>query len=101
MTAQAAALDTESASRGLVADSIQVQELPIRVAQSAERGQPASGHNATHGGRVHVIVRHSANASFAIHGGSLLQNEFLVDGAPNTARTTTVNNNIALMPVSV
>jgi len=97
--AQAATLDTESASRGLVADSIQVQELPIRSRNPLNVANLLPGITQRTAGVFMAPFANSANASFAINGGSLLQNEFLVDGAPNTARTTTVNNNIALMPV--
>jgi hypothetical protein len=100
VTAQAAALDTESAVRGLVADSIQVQELPIRSRNPLNVANLLPGTTQRTAGVFMAPFANSANASFAINGGSLLQNEFLVDGAPNTARTTTINNNIALMPVS-
>lgn len=99
VTAQAAALDTESASRGLVADSIQVQELPIRSRNPLNVANLLPGTTQRTAGVFMAPFANSSNAAFAINGGSLTQNEFLVDGAPNTARTTSVNNNIALMPV--
>lgn len=100
VSAEAAALDTESASRGLVANLIQVQELPIRSRNPLNVANLLPGTTQRGPGVFMASFHNSANATIAINGGSLSQNEFLVDGAPNTARTTSVNNNIALMPVS-
>ena len=100
VTAQAAALDTETGSRGLVANLIQVQELPIRSRNPLNVANLLPGTTQRGAGVFMASFHNSTNASIAINGGSLSQNEFLVDGAPNTARTTSVNNNIALMPVS-
>ena len=100
VTAAAAALDTESASRGLVAGLLQVQELPIRSRNPLNVANLLPGTTQRGPGVFMASFHNSANATIAINGGSLTQNEFLVDGAPNTARTTSVNNNVALMPVS-
>lgn len=98
--AEATALDTESASRGLVAGTLLVQELPIRSRNPLNVVNLLPGTTQRGPGVFMASFHNSANVNFAVSGGSLQQNEILVDGAPNTVRTVNVQNNIALMPVS-
>ena len=99
VTAELAALDTESASRGLVVNRVQLQELPIRGQNPLNVVNLLPGTTQRGAGVFMSPFANSANVNFVISGGSPSQNEMLIDGAPNTARTTTVQNNIALMPV--
>jgi len=99
VTAEIAALDTESASRGLQVNKVQLQELPIRGQNPLNVVNLLPGTTQRGAGVFMSPFANSANVNFVISGGSPSQNEMLVDGAPNTARTSGVQNNIALMPV--
>lgn len=100
VTADAASLDTETASRGLVVNNRLVQQLPIRARNPLNVLNLLPGTTQRSPGAFMAPFHNSANVNFSISGGSPMQNEILVDGAPNTVRTTGVQNNIALMPVS-
>lgn len=99
VTAELATLDTESASRGLVANKTLFGELPIRSQNPLNVANLLPGTTQRGAGVFMSPFSNSANVNFVISGGSPSQNEMLIDGAPNTARTTSVQNNIALMPV--
>jgi hypothetical protein len=99
VTATLAALDTESASRGLVVTQALMKELPVRGQNPLNVVNLLPGTTQRGAGVFMSPFANSANVNFVISGGSPSQNEMLIDGAPNTARTTTVQNNIALMPV--
>ena len=99
VTAEIAALDTESASRGLVASQQSLRELPVRSQNPLNLVNMLPGTTQRTAGVFMAPFANSANVNFVISGGSPQQNEMLVDGAPNTARTSGVQNNIALMPV--
>ncbi|MBC7926707.1 MAG: TonB-dependent receptor, partial [Bryobacteraceae bacterium] len=97
--AEIAALDTESASRGLVVNQLSLRELPVRSQNPLNVVNLLPGTTQRGAGVFMSPFSNSANVNIVISGGSPSQNEMLIDGAPNTARTTSVQNNIALMPV--
>ena len=99
VTSVLAALDTESASRGLVVSQSLMKELPVRGQNPLNVVNLLPGTTQRGAGVFMSPFANSANVNFVISGGSPSQNEMLIDGAPNTARTTSVQNNIALMPV--
>lgn len=99
VTAQTQVLDTETASRGLVADQLTLRELPVRSQNPLNVVNMLPGTTQRGAGVFSAPFANGANVAFVINGGSPAQNELLIDGAPNTARAASQQNNIALMPV--
>lgn len=100
VTAEAAVLDTESASRGLTINTKLVQELPIRGRNPLNLANNLPGTTFRGSGIFAAAFHNGANVLFNVNGGSPAQNELLLDGAPNTARAANQQSNIALMPVN-
>lgn len=100
VSAQAAVLDTESASRGLTINTKLVQELPIRGRNPMNLANNLPGVTFRGSGIFSAAFHNGANVLFNVNGGSPAQNELLLDGAPNTARAANQQSNIALMPVN-
>jgi len=100
VSAEAATLDTESASRGLTINTKLVQELPIRGRNPLNLANNLPGTTFRGSGIFAAAFHNGANVLFNVNGGSPAQNELLLDGAPNTARAGGQQSNIALMPVN-
>ena len=97
VTGEAALLETQTASRSGVVNSIAVSELPLNARNPFMLGTMMSG----------VVFRgaaiwqrpfdNGAIAQWSINGGRESNNEFLMDGAPNNGQAG--NNNIAAVPI--
>jgi len=97
VTAQAALLETQTASRSGIVNTTQVTELPLNTRNPFMLGAMMSG----------VIWRgnaiwmrpfdNGAIAEWVVNGGRQRRNEFLLDGAPNNAQMG--GNNIAYVPI--
>ena len=99
VTAEAAALETQTASRVGVVNSLQVAELPLNARNPFMLGTMMSG----------VVFRgaaiwqrpfdNGAIARWSVNGGRESNNEFMMDGAPNNGQAG--NNNIAYVPIDL
>jgi hypothetical protein len=97
VTAEAALLETQTASRIAVINTKQVSELPLNSRNPFMLGAMMSG----------VVFRgaaiwqrpfdNGAIAQWSVNGGRESNNEFLMDGAPNNGQGG--NNNIAYVPI--
>ena len=97
VTGEAALLETQTASRSGVVNSLQVSELPLNARNPFMLGTMMSG----------VVFRgaaiwqrpfdNGAIAQWSINGGRESTNEFMMDGAPNNAQAG--NNNVAYVPI--
>ena len=97
VTADAAMLETQSASRIGVVNQMQVAELPLNARNPFMLGTMMSG----------VVFRgaaiwqrpfdNGAIAQWSVNGGRESNNEFMMDGAPNNAQAG--GNNIAYVPI--
>jgi hypothetical protein len=97
VSGDAALLETQTASRSGVVNSIQVAELPLNARNPFMLGTMMSG----------VVFRgaaiwqrpfdNGAIAQWSINGGRQSTNEFMLDGAPNNAQAG--GNNIAYVPI--
>lgn len=97
VTGEAALLETQTASRSGVVNSLAVSELPLNARNPFMLGTMMSG----------VVFRgaaiwqrpfdNGAIAQWSINGGRQSNNEFMMDGAPNNAQAG--SNNIAYVPI--
>jgi len=97
VTGEAAMLETQTASRSGVVNSLAVSELPLNARNPFMLGTMMSG----------VVFRgaaiwqrpfdNGAIAAWSINGGRESNNEFMMDGAPNNAQAG--GNNIAYVPI--
>ena len=97
VVADAAMLETQSASRIGVVNTMQVAELPLNARNPFMLGTMMSG----------VVFRgaaiwqrpfdNGAIAQWSVNGGRESNNEFMMDGAPNNAQAG--GNNIAYVPI--
>ena len=97
VTGEAALLETQTASRSGVVNSLAVSELPLNARNPFMLGTMMSG----------VVFRgaaiwqrpfdNGAIAQWSINGGRESNNEFMMDGAPNNGQAG--NNNIAYVPI--
>jgi len=97
VAAEAALLETQTASRSGIVNTVQVTELPLNARNPFMLGAMMPG----------VIWRgnaiwtrpfdNGAIAEWVVNGGSQRDNEFLLDGAPNNAQMGL--NNIAYAPI--
>ena len=97
VTAEAALLETQTASRSGIVNTVQVAELPLNTRNPFMLGAMMSG----------VIWRgnaiwmrpfdNGAIAEWVVSGGVQRTNEFLLDGAPNNGQAG--GNNIAYVPI--
>lgn len=97
VTGEAALLETQTASRSGVVNSVQVSELPLNARNPFMLGTMMSG----------VVFRgaaiwqrpfdNGAIAEWSVNGGRQSNNEFMLDGAPNNGQAG--NNNIAYVPI--
>ncbi len=97
VTAEAALLETQTASRSGVVNTKQVAELPLNARNPFMLGTMMPG----------VVFRgaaiwqrpfdNGAIAQWSVNGGRQSNNEFMLDGAPNNAQAG--GNNIAYVPI--
>ncbi|MEZ5352079.1 MAG: carboxypeptidase regulatory-like domain-containing protein [Bryobacteraceae bacterium] len=97
VTAEAALLETQTASRAGVVNTKQVAELPLNARNPFMLGTMMPG----------VVFRgaaiwqrpfdNGAIAQWSVNGGRQSTNEFMLDGAPNNGQAG--NNNIAYVPI--
>ena len=101
VTGEAPLLDIASASRGQVIDSEKVQELPLSGRNPFALAHLATGVVGERGNRQSIQLRPFDNGgmdAIVINGGRVRSNEFLLDGAPNTANEGANSNNLAFVP---
>ncbi len=97
VTGEAAILETQTASRSGVVNSLAISELPLNARNPFMLGTMMSG----------VVFRgaaiwqrpfdNGAIAQWSVNGGRESNNEFMMDGAPNNAQAG--GNNIAYVPI--
>ncbi|HYZ85612.1 MAG TPA: TonB-dependent receptor [Bryobacteraceae bacterium] len=96
VTAEAAALETQTASRIGVVTTTQVSELPLNSRNPFMLGSMMSGVNFRGAAIWQRPFDNGAIAEWSVNGGRQSNNEFLLDGAPNNAQMG--SNNIAYVP---
>lgn len=97
VTADAAALETQTASRVGVVTTTQVAELPLNSRNPFMLGSMMSGVNFRGAAIWQRPFDNGAIAEWSVNGGRQSNNEFLMDGAPNNAQMG--SNNIAYVPI--
>jgi hypothetical protein len=97
ITAEAAILETQSASRIGVINTKQVAELPLNSRNPFMLGAMMSGVTFRGAAIWQRPFDNGAIAQWSVNGGRESNNEFLMDGAPNNAQMG--NNNIAYVPI--
>jgi hypothetical protein len=96
VVAEAALLETQSASRIGVVNTKQVSELPLNTRNPFMLGAMMSGVNFRGAAIWQRPFDNGAIAEWSVNGGRQSNNEFLMDGAPNNAQMG--GNNIAYVP---
>lgn len=96
VTAEAAVLETQTASRVGVVTTTQVAELPLNSRNPFMLGSMMSGVNFRGAAIWQRPFDNGAIAEWSVNGGRQSNNEFLMDGAPNNAQMG--SNNIAYVP---
>ena len=97
VSAEAALLETQTASRVGVINTTQVSELPLNSRNPFMLGSMMSGVNFRGAAIWQRPFDNGAIAEWSVNGGRQSNNEFLMDGAPNNAQMG--SNNIAYVPV--
>ncbi|MBK7930754.1 MAG: TonB-dependent receptor [Bryobacterales bacterium] len=97
VTAEAALLETQTASRIAVISTKQVSELPLNSRNPFMLGAMMSGVTFRGAAIWQRPFDNGAIAEWSVNGGRQSNNEFLMDGAPNNAQGGT--NNIAYVPI--
>src|SRR5215203_3285057 len=97
VSAEAAMLETQTASRVGVINTTQVSELPLNSRNPFMLGSMMSGVNFRGAAIWQRPFDNGAIAEWSVNGGRQSNNEFLMDGAPNNAQMG--SNNIAYVPV--
>lgn len=97
VTAEAALLETQTASRGGVVNTVQVSELPLNARNPFMLGAMMSGVTFRGAAIWQRPFDNGAIAEWSVNGGRQRNNEFLLDGAPNNAQAG--GNNIAYVPI--
>jgi hypothetical protein len=95
--ANAAALETQTASRSGVIDNKTIADLPLNARNPFMLGATQSGVTFRGAAIWQRPFDNGAIAEWSINGGQQSRNEFLMDGAPNNAQLG--GNNIAYVPV--
>lgn len=95
--ANAAVLETQTASRSGVIDNKTIADLPLNARNPFMLGATQSGVTFRGAAIWQRPFDNGAIAEWSINGGQQSRNEFLLDGAPNNAQLG--GNNIALVPV--
>ncbi|HYO80261.1 MAG TPA: carboxypeptidase regulatory-like domain-containing protein [Bryobacteraceae bacterium] len=96
VNAEAAVLETQTASRVGVVTTTQVAELPLNSRNPFMLGSMMSGVNFRGAAIWQRPFDNGAIAEWSVNGGRQSNNEFLMDGAPNNAQMG--SNNIAYVP---
>ncbi|MFN3322531.1 MAG: carboxypeptidase regulatory-like domain-containing protein [Bryobacteraceae bacterium] len=96
VVAEAAILETQTASRIGVVNTKQVSELPLNTRNPFMLGAMMSGVNFRGAAIWQRPFDNGAIAEWSVNGGRQSNNEFLLDGAPNNAQMG--SNNIAYVP---
>lgn len=97
VTAEAALLETQTASRIAVISTKQVSELPLNSRNPFMLGAMMSGVTFRGAAIWQRPFDNGAIAEWSVNGGRQSNNEFLMDGAPNNGQGG--NNNIAYVPI--
>lgn len=95
--ANAAVLETQTASRSGVLDNKTIADLPLNARNPFMLGATQSGVTFRGAAIWQRPFDNGAIAEWSINGGQQSRNEFLMDGAPNNAQLG--GNNIAYVPV--
>ena len=95
--ANAAVLETQTASRSGVIDNKTIADLPLNARNPFMLGATQSGVTFRGAAIWQRPFDNGAIAEWSINGGQQSRNEFLMDGAPNNAQLG--GNNIAYIPV--
>jgi hypothetical protein len=95
--ANAAVLETQTASRSGVIDNKTIADLPLNARNPFMLGATQSGVTFRGAAIWQRPFDNGAIAEWSINGGQQSRNEFLMDGAPNNAQLG--GNNIAYVPV--
>jgi carboxypeptidase family protein len=100
VTSQAPALDTATASRGQVIDEEKVHDLPLLGRNPFLLSSLASGvqYTPSMGSISNRPFDNGGMDSISISGGRTRTNEFLIDGAPNTATENGSLGSLAFVP---
>ncbi len=97
VTAEAALLETQTASRVGVVNTRQVSEIPLNSRNPFMLGAMMSGVTFRGAAIWQRPFDNGAIAEWSVNGGRQSNNEFFMDGAPNNAQMG--NNNIAYVPI--
>ncbi|MEK7409414.1 MAG: carboxypeptidase regulatory-like domain-containing protein [Acidobacteriota bacterium] len=97
VTAEAALLETQTASRSGIVNTTQVAELPLNTRNPFMLGAMMSGVTFRGAAIWQRPFDNGAIAEWSVNGGRNSNNEFLMDGAPNNGQAG--GNNIAYVPI--
>ncbi|MGH9673969.1 MAG: carboxypeptidase regulatory-like domain-containing protein, partial [Bryobacteraceae bacterium] len=97
VTAEAALLETQTASRVGVVNTRQISEIPLNSRNPFMLGAMMSGVTFRGAAIWQRPFDNGAIAQWSVNGGRQSNNEFFLDGAPNNAQMG--NNNIAYVPI--
>jgi hypothetical protein len=97
VTAEAALLETQTASRQAVVTQKQVSEMPLNSRNPFMLGAMMSGVTFRGAAIWQRPFDNGAIAEWSVNGGRQSNNEFLMDGAPNNGQAG--GNNIAYVPI--
>ncbi|MEZ5398153.1 MAG: TonB-dependent receptor [Bryobacteraceae bacterium] len=97
VTAEAAILETQTASRSGVVNTKQVAELPLNARNPFMLGTMMPGVTFRGAAIWQRPFDNGAIAQWSVNGGRQSNNEFMLDGAPNNAQAG--GNNIAYVPI--
>jgi hypothetical protein len=97
VTAEAAVLETQTASRAAIVNTRQVAEMPLNSRNPFMLGAMMSGVTFRGAAIWQRPFDNGAIAEWSVNGGRQSNNEFLMDGAPNNGQAG--GNNIAYVPI--
>ena len=97
VTAEAAVLETQTASRAAIVNQRQVAEMPLNSRNPFMLGAMMSGVTFRGAAIWQRPFDNGAIAQWSVNGGRESNNEFLMDGAPNNGQAG--GNNIAYVPI--
>ncbi|MGH9658045.1 MAG: TonB-dependent receptor domain-containing protein, partial [Bryobacteraceae bacterium] len=100
VVASAELLETTTASKGQVIDSLKVASLPLLGRNPFLLAAISNGvqYTPTRGSRSNRPFDNGGMDSFSINGGRQTTNEFLLDGVPDTNTETTSPSNLSFVP---
>jgi len=97
VTAEVALLETQTASRSGIVNTTQVAELPLNTRNPFMLGAMMPGVTFRGAAIWQRPFDNGAIAEWSVNGGRQMNNEFLLDGAPNNGQAG--GNNIAYVPI--